>query len=154
MTTTKPPLAGGPSDQTLCTAFEGVRRIASGGLVRVALKAKEVMAKREHAAVLIFDDITSELIEVDFRGSAENVLKKLAERMSKGAFTAAAVDTVTATALGPGRPKLGVVGREVTLLPRHWDWLNGQPGGASVALRRLVEEAKRANAGRDRVRQA
>lgn len=55
---------------------------------------------------------------------------------------------------GPGRPKLGVVAREVTLLPRHWEWLNGQPGGASVALRKLVDEARRANDGKDRVRQA
>ena len=50
---------------------------------------------------------------------------------------------------GPGRPKLGVIAREVTLLPRHWDWLNSQPGGASVALRKLVEEARRVNEGRD-----
>jgi len=49
---------------------------------------------------------------------------------------------------------LGVVGREVTLLPRHWEWLNAQPGGASVALRKLVEQARRANAGKDRVRRA
>lgn len=54
----------------------------------------------------------------------------------------------------PGRPKLGVVAREVTLLPRHWQWLNGQPGGASVALRKLVDEARRVNAGKDLVRQA
>jgi hypothetical protein len=49
---------------------------------------------------------------------------------------------------------LGVVAREVTLLPRHWEWLNGQPGGASVALRKLVEEARRVNEGRDRERRA
>ena len=54
----------------------------------------------------------------------------------------------------PGRPKLGVVAREVTLLPRHWEWLNGQPGGASVALRKLVEEASRAKVGLDRARRA
>jgi hypothetical protein len=53
-----------------------------------------------------------------------------------------------------GRPKLGVVAREVTLLPRHWEWLSGQPGGASVALRKLVEDARRTNAGTDRVRHA
>ena len=53
---------------------------------------------------------------------------------------------------GPGRPKLGVVGREVTLLPRHWDWLDDQPGGASVALRKLVESAKRDNRSKDRAR--
>lgn len=55
---------------------------------------------------------------------------------------------------GPGRPNLGVAAREVTLLPRLWEWLSSQPGGASVALRKLVEQARRANAGRDRIRQA
>lgn len=43
-----------------------------------------------------------------------------------------------------GRPRLGVSAREVTLLPRHWDWLAAQPGGASATLRRLVEAAARA----------
>src|SRR5690606_18915615 len=57
------------------------------------------------------------------------------------------------TARGRGRPKLGVIGREVTLLPRHWEWLDGQPGGASVTLRKLVEKAKRENAGADRCRE-
>jgi hypothetical protein len=46
------------------------------------------------------------------------------------------------------------VAREVTLLPRHWEWLSAQPGGASVALRKLVEEARRSNESQDRMRQA
>jgi hypothetical protein len=55
-------------------------------------------------------------------------------------------------ARGPGRPKLGVTAREVTLLPRHWEWLNAQPGGASVALRKLVEHARRNGGEPDRRR--
>ena len=55
---------------------------------------------------------------------------------------------------GPGRPKLGVVAREVTLLPRHWEWLAEQRGGASVALRKLVEDAQRAGESSDHVREA
>ena len=47
---------------------------------------------------------------------------------------------------GRGRPKLGVTAREVTLLPRHWDWLAAQPGGTSAALRRLVDQARRETA--------
>ena len=58
------------------------------------------------------------------------------------------------TPRGRGRPKLGVVAREVTLLPRHWDWLNSQSGGASVALRKLVEAARLAGDDKDRTRHA
>jgi len=46
-----------------------------------------------------------------------------------------------------GRPKLGVVSGEVTLLPRHWQWLKAQRGGASATLRRLIDEARRAGQG-------
>ncbi|RZJ09421.1 MAG: DUF2239 family protein, partial [Haliea sp.] len=53
-----------------------------------------------------------------------------------------------------GRPKLGVVAREVTLLPAHWDWLGSQPGGASVTLRKLVQEARRAGTSRERMRRS
>ena len=77
------------------------------------------------------------------------MLRRLAATDSKQAAV-----VTEAPPRGPGRPKLGVVAREVTLLPRHWDWLNAQPGGASVALRKLVEEARRANEGKDRVRQS
>jgi hypothetical protein len=131
---------------TNCTAFEGARRIATGELAEVALKAKAATDKGEQ--VLIFDDATSEAIEVDFRGTANDVLQRLA-RLG-GPQGASLPDTPR----GPGRPRLGVVAREVTLLPRHWEWLSAQPGGASVALRKLVEEARRANAGKDRVRQS
>ena len=55
---------------------------------------------------------------------------------------------------GRGRPKLGVVAREVTLLPRHWEWLAEQPGGASVALRKLVDKARNADSEPQRVRAA
>ena len=130
--------------QTHCTAFKGARCIAAGELADVALKAKAAVDKGEQ--VMIFDDATSESIEVDFRGSAEDVLKRLAQPGDNQA--------VTEGPRGPGRPKLGVVAREITLLPRHWDWLSAQPGGASVALRKLVEEARRANGGKDRVRQS
>src|SRR5712675_3657267 len=129
--------------QTHCTAFEGARRIATGDLAEVASKSKAAVDKGRQ--VLIFDDASSEPIEVDFRGTVEDVLHRLAERDRKESAAVA-----TEMPRGPGRPKLGVVAREVTLLPRHWDWLNAQPGGASVALRKLVEEARRASGNRDR----
>lgn len=142
----------GTWNTTLCTAFKGTGRIASGELAHVALKAKEVLDGGERASVLIFDDITSEQIEVDFRGTVGDVLKRLEMTTGAGEWTAAPASPEVPR--GPGRPKLGVVAREVTLLPRHWDWLNSQPGGASVALRKLVEEARRVNAGKDRIRRS
>ena len=63
--------------ETRCTAFEGTRRIATGELRHVAMKAKEVIDRGERAPVLIFDDATSERIEVDFRGTARSVMKRL-----------------------------------------------------------------------------
>jgi len=125
-----------------CTAFQGARRIASGPLAEVALAAKRAADRGD--MVLVFDDATSRPVELDLRGSEAEVLARLP----------APAETEPDAPRGPGRPKLGVVAREVTLLPRHWDWLAGQPGGASVTLRRLVEEARRAGEGRDRLRQA
>ena len=99
--------------------------------------------------MLIFDNATSELIEVDFRGTAREVQKRPTTPVPPEASCRAEDE-----ARRPGRPRLGVVAREVTLMPRHWEWLNSQPGGASVALRKLVEEARRVNATRDRIRMA
>jgi|SRR5450631_3846085 len=136
------------SSQVACTAFEGTRRIASGELREVAAKVKEVVDRGESGPVLIFDDGTGEVIEVDFRGSVEEVRERI------GGNAAPPADAAVEEARRPGRPRLGVVAREVTLLPRHWDWLNSQPGGASVALRKLVEDARRVNVNRDKQRVA
>jgi len=122
-------------------AFDGIRQIGFGTLRDVVPAAKQAIDQPEHGTVLIFDAETSQRTEVNFLGSLEDVL---------GRLEPAAIEE----ARGPGRPKLGVVAREVTLLPKHWDWLNAQPGGASVALRKLVTEARRANEAKDRRRQA
>jgi hypothetical protein len=134
-----------------CTAFAGDSRIASGKLKAVAAKVKALLEADPQAAPMIFNDASGETIEVDFRGNADDMLDRLAAREDRGAAPAPAPAPETR---GPGRPKLGVVAREVTLLPRHWDWLGAQPGGASVALRKLVEEAKRSSSGADLARQA
>jgi uncharacterized protein len=136
--------------QTSCTAFEGTRRIASGELAEVALRSKEIVDRGGHEPILIFDDVASEPIEIDFRGTADDVVKRLATRTIEGEPATAPSQPPR----GPGRPRLGVVAREITLLPRHWDWLNDQPGGASVALRKLVEAARRANESKDRARRS
>lgn len=101
--------------------------------------------------MLIFSDSTSHVIDVDFRGTPDDVINRLA---APPADSPDLPETVEDKGRRPGRPKLGVVAREVTLLPRHWNWLNSQPGGASVALRKLVDEARNIKAGKDRVRVA
>ena len=127
------------------TAFEGTRRIATGDLVQVALVVKAAIDRGTDAAVMILDDVASQRIDIDFRGSEADVLSQL---------PAARVAIDSDAPRGRGRPKLGVVAREVTLLPRHWDWLNRQPGGASVALRKLVEEARHTHRVQDRTRRS
>lgn len=139
-----------PGSDVAFIAFEDDRCIASGDLREVARLAKEELDRRDHASILIFDGRTSSPIDIDFRGPVEDVLARLPDI----AATAASDDAVLPSSRGPGRPKLGVVAREVTLLPRHWEWLAQQSGGASVALRKLVEEARRTSEDKDRVRQA
>lgn len=134
-------------------AFAGSKRIASGDLRKVAQKAKAVWDREKWASVLIFDDVTSEVIDVDYSGTPDEVMGRLGERGASSESSTEPIGT-EGDALRPGRPKLGVVAREVTLLPRHWDWLAGQPGGASVALRKLVEQARLANQGPDQRRRA
>jgi hypothetical protein len=130
-------------------AFEDDRCIGSGDLHTVARAARETLDRRKDAAVLVFDSASGP-IDIDFRGSVADVLARLPAPDAADAPEDAAV----AAPRGPGRPKLGVVAREITLLPRHWEWLARQSGGASMALRRLVDEARRANKDKDRIRQA
>jgi uncharacterized protein len=127
-----------------CSAFDHQRLIASGPLAEVVRAAKQALDEGAQGPLLIFDDHSSRQIEIDFRGTTSQVLGRLPQ-------DEAAPQPV---ARGPGRPKLGVMPREVTLLPRHWDWLSSQPGGASAVLRRLVEQAMRHHGAKDRARLA
>lgn len=129
------------------TAFVGHSRIASGALADVALAAKRVMDRGEDALLLVFNDASSARLELDLRGIQKDVLARLAQRFPQAVEPEAALvpEFMPAPERKAGRPKLGVVGREVTLLPRHWAWLAEQPGGASVALRKLVDDARKSN---------
>ncbi len=151
-----------PTPFTNCAGFAGSRQIAFGSLREVALKAQECAESGPVLSgptlpdpILIFNDLTSELIEVDLRGTQDDLLSRVGAASEAGKSSQAYKDESKVDAVRkPGRPKLGVVPREVTLLPRHWEWLAGQPGGASVALRKLVEQARRANIEKDRKRLA
>ncbi|MCB1665524.1 MAG: DUF2239 family protein [Pseudomonadales bacterium] len=134
---------------TPCTAFLGTRLLAQGPLQRVVVDCKQALVAGFELPLLIFKDEDCSQIEVDFRGDISTVVASLPGRQPEPEREA---DITPAG--GRGRPKLGVVAREVTLLPRHWEWLKSQPGGASVALRKLVENARRESEPQDRLRQA
>jgi hypothetical protein len=121
-------------------AFAGHRLLASGSLSEVALAVKRAVAADSADPVLTYDD-AGHVVDLDLRGTDEEVPARLDRP-----------DGRTAEPRGRGRPKLGVIAREVTLLPRHWEWLGTQPGGASVALRKLVDVASRSGAEHDRER--
>lgn len=116
------------------TVFQGLRKVSSGSAAELA----DYLKNRPQGDILVFDDATGTQIDLaDIGGKPKHLVERPGVEPR-----------------GRGRPRLGVVGREVTLLPRHWDWLNLQPGGASVALRKLVDEARRTSGDRDRVRAA
>ena len=119
------------ADERIYTAFEGDRCVARGAPADVFLSVKALADADAQARLIVFDDATGRSVDADLRGSEAEIRARLAEP--------------EAPPRGPGRPKLGVVAREVTLLPRHWDWLARQKGGASVTLRRLIDDARRAD---------
>jgi len=126
------------TDSTTYTAFAGDRRIATGALEHTVRATKRRLDRGENAPVLIFEDQTGVQVDFDWRGTADDVVARLARHPYL-----APAEQPAPRRDGPGRPRLGVVSREVSLLPRHWTWLGAQPGGASAAIRRLVDEARR-----------
>ena len=124
-----------------CTAFQDDRRLASGPLSEMALVVKAAMADADAEArpVLVFDDTSGRVIDIDTRGTDAAILARL---RPEGAAE------IQLPSRGRGRPRLGVVAREVTLLPRHWDWLATQSGGASSTRRRTAAEAPPTRCGR------
>jgi hypothetical protein len=135
-----------------CTAFIETHKLASGPLPDVAGKAKKVLDAIDTVDVVIFDDATSAPVDVDYRGTVDDVVRR--HEPAEGLEKNAVPEAQRKARRQRGRPKLGVVAREVTLLPRHWDWLRSQPGGASVTLRELVDAAQRAGAEEQQRRKA
>mgnify|MGYP001627821936 FL=1 len=132
-------------------AFAGRTLIADGPLVDVALTVRALPVEGTEP-VLVFDMTTGGVIDLDLRGTTADVVRRLTERAQTQAAPSAPKAGDETAPRGRGRPKLGVVAREVTLLPRHWEWLGAQPGGASQALRRLVEQARKSGVGAERNR--
>ena len=129
-----------PSDLPV-VAFVGADRIVAPAPLHRALPAIHAAAAAGKGP-LVFELVEGRVIDLDLRGDVREARTRLGPALAP------------AETRGPGRPKLGVTAREVTLLPRHWDWLAAQPGGASVALRKLVEAEMKAGEGPERARRA
>jgi hypothetical protein len=137
------------------TAFSGMRLLASGTRLDVALAVKAREAEETGEPILAFDG-SGAIVDLDLRGTKTEIAARLLRRGDAGSTATPARGKPGSDGLARtrGRPKLGVVAREVTLLPRQWEWLSLQPGGASQALRRLVDEARRAGDGPARTKAA
>ena len=146
------------------TAFAATDLLRCGRLEDVAIAVRRALDAAPATPVLTFDDASGRVVDLDLRGSDDDIRAWargwLAANTANPDAAGADETEAIASAANPveamrsrGRPRLGVVAREVTLLPRHWDWLGAQPGGASVALRRLVEAARREHAVRDQRRE-
>ena len=122
---------------TTYSAFSGDRLVAAGPLDELLRRTKAHL-ERGGADVLVFEDGTGRQVDFDLRGTADEVVARAA----------------TPARPGPGRPRLGVVSREVSLLPQHWEWLEAQPNGISAALRRLVDAARRRAPREEQARRA
>jgi uncharacterized protein len=122
--------------QDTYTTFHHQTKIAHGTLETVLIKTKAHMESNSNHDLLIFHDQSGKQIDFDFRGTDAEILARVLPPMQTGR----------------GRPKLGVTSREVTLLPRHWEWLEAQPSGASATLRRLIEAEKNSSQEQERQR--
>ncbi|MDK9699864.1 MAG: DUF2239 family protein [bacterium] len=131
------------------TAFVGVYMIASGELMDVLTRVKLFEGRDCPTNVLIFDDWTGKQIDFNFQGTVAEVIARIAEHPIM-----AVQEVSNAPSNRPGRPKLGVISREISMLPRHWEWLESQPNGISATLRRLVEEARKRDPEGERQRSA
>jgi len=122
------------SEERTFTAFADNGQIAAGEVRDVLAAVVTYLNGGGGGVVQVFEDGTGRAVDFDLRGELEDVLGRLELHPLFGA---------AARRSGPGRPRMGVVSREVTLLPRHWEWLEQQPQGISAALRRLVDEARK-----------
>lgn len=126
------------------TGFAGYRLVGKGDLLKVLRMCKRKFDDGCRERIVIYDDMSGETYDFELNGTVEEVERRLKEHpMLKSRIEEE----------GPkvqGRPKLGVVSREITLLPRHWEWIGEQSGGASAVIRRLIDaERKRGRSGQD-----
>lgn len=133
--------------------FSGHARIWRGTLVEVALACKAAIEAGTTDKAVIYRVAAGQVVDVSFRGTDAAMLRRLRARFGEMPSRVVSEPAPPPTPRKRGRPKLGVVSREISLLPRHWEWLAAQRGGASVTLRKLVEAARKQDAGQTEWRQ-
>ena len=129
------------TESKLYVAFQGDVQLGIGSLDKVVTLCFESKWEDQRTRIAVYEDESGRVVDVNLSGTFDEVLARICGPKSEPQETEAASEAVVARK--PGRPKLGVVSREISLLPRHWDWLSEQRGGASATLRRLVELAKK-----------
>ena len=112
------------------TAFENKKILTEGNLNEVATIVFHRLKENKSANILIFSDQSGRIIDLGFSGTERQMLERLK------IYCHQEIQSYP----GAGRPRLGVVTREISLLPKHWEWLLGQDGGASACLRKLIDE--------------
>lgn len=135
-------------EPTTFAGFVGQRLVARGSLIDVALALQAELERAVGSDPTLIDDSTGQSIGLSLHGTPEELRERIESYLAPGS------EAMPPPKPGPGRPRLGVVSREISLLPRHWEWLGRQPGGASATLRRLVDQARKDSEGPERTRQA
>ncbi len=121
------------------SSFIGDRHLFTGDLKGMLSQTHAYISRHGEEGLLIFDNFSGRQIDYNFRVSLEELLgKELPPTPKKG----------------PGRPRLGVVCGEISLLPRHWDWLQRQRQSASATIRRLIEAAMKEASPEEKTREA
>ncbi len=132
------------NEEMLYVGFQGNQRLGLGSLENVAMLCFHSQNQDPTTRISVYEDESGRVVDVDFSGTNEEVLARLREpKRGKETAENTAEERFKRPRRKPGRPKLGVVSREISLLPRHWSWLAEQRGGASATLRRLVELARK-----------
>jgi len=130
--------------------FVGWELVARGTLDEVVAACRLASAQRPNQRTAFFDDVSGHAVEAPV---APTATRSPSEGVSPIVRSAPAAEREASDATGPqrkrgpGRPRLGVVSREVSLLPRHWEWLSAQRGGTSATLRRVIDAARKADGG-------
>ncbi len=138
---------------TFFTVFLDQKMLIRGNLSASVLAAAKAKMDDNHSRVVIYNDSSGKPIDVELQGSTEDIIKNIEGNPALHQYMIHP-EKQAKKPKKRGRPKLGVTSKEISLLPRHWQWLARQKGSPSATLRRLIDESRKANMGRELVEQS